>query len=233
MAALHGVHHEQQLLLIAELPQPQQILRSDRRHSTFPLNSFHEYCDCCGRERLSDSVEIIERHMAKFLHQRLKPFLHLFLAGGGNRCQRAPVKGVNGRDNFEPALLMPKPARQLEQTFIRFGAAVTKEYFTRPNLLHERLRQPALRLVIVKIGNVDQLLRLFSERVRDFRIRMPQAANRNPASKVQVTFASNVVDIASGPVAQSQIESRVGRHYILLKERLNPGRLVVHDRWWA
>ena len=85
------------------------------------------------------------------------------------------MEGIDRGDDFEPAFVMAEFARQFEQTFVRLRAAVAEENFARGQIsFDDRLRQPALRLVVIEIRDVDELLRLLDERLGDLRIRMAE-----------------------------------------------------------
>ena len=92
--------------------------------------------------------------MAESRHGRFKSFFHFFLPRGGNARQSSAMKGVHGGNDFEAAFVMTKFAGKLEQPFICFGAAIAEEHLSRPDELHQRLRQPALRLVIIEVRYV-------------------------------------------------------------------------------
>ncbi len=62
---------------------------------------------------------------------------------------------------------MAKLACDLEQTFIRFRAAVGKKNFAHADALHEFSREPALWLGEIKIRDVDEFLGLLDERFDD------------------------------------------------------------------
>jgi hypothetical protein len=76
--------------------------------------------------------QIVEGNVPEARRHRLETFFHLVLARGGNARQRAAVKRIRRRENFEPALVVAKFPRQLIQTFIRLRAAVGKKAFARP-----------------------------------------------------------------------------------------------------
>ena len=53
----------------------------------------------------------------------------------------------------------------------------------------QRLRQPALRLVVIKIRDVDELARLLDQRLGDGRMRMAQSVHGDAAAQIEVTLA--------------------------------------------
>src|SRR5690349_10324305 len=105
--------------------------------------------------------------MAEPGHQRFKAFLNLVLAGGGDACQRAPVKRIDGRENFKSPFIVAKFPRELEQSFVRLRATVAEKHLSRRNEGHDRFGQATLRLVIIEVGYMHQLARLLDERFGD------------------------------------------------------------------
>ena len=88
---------------------------------------------------------------------RLEPFFHFVLAGGGDARERAAVKGIRRRENFKPALVMAEFARELEQAFVGLRAAIGKKTFARADAPDDFRRQPALRFGEIQVGNVDRV----------------------------------------------------------------------------
>ena len=127
--------------------------------------------------------------MPESLHHRLESLLDLLLAGGRDAGQGPAVEGIQRGDDFEPAFVVAELAGQLEQAFVGLGAAVAEEAFAGADQPHQRLGQPPLRLVVIEIGNVNQLPRLLDQRLGDLRVRVAQRRDRDAAAQVQVTPA--------------------------------------------
>ena len=72
-----------------------------------------------------------------------------------------------------------------------------KKHLPGPMQTHQRLRQPPLRLVIIKIGDVNQLARLLDQRLGDGRVRVAQRRDRDAAAQVQIALARHVIHIAA------------------------------------
>src|SRR5947209_13916842 len=97
---------------------------------------------------------------------------------------------------------MPEFSGELEQTFIRFDAAVAEETFPRANQPYQRLRQPTLRFVIIKVRAMNEFARLLEQHFGNCRVRMAKRADGDAAAKVQVAFAAGVIHITAGTMAQ-------------------------------
>ena len=111
------------------------------------------------------------------------------------------MKGIEGGDDLKPAFVVTELARQLEQAFIGLDAAVAEEAFAGADEVDERLRQPALRLVVIEIRDVDNLARLLDQSLGDGRVRVAERTHSNAATQVEVTPARNVVEVAARAVA--------------------------------
>ena len=84
-------------------------------------------------------------------HRRLKSLFHLLLPGRCDPRHRPAVKGIQRGDDLVTPLIMAKLPRQLEQPLVRLRAAVAEETFARSDQIHQRLRQPALRRLVIQI----------------------------------------------------------------------------------
>ena len=105
-----------------------------------------------------------------------------------------------------------------------------KKHLPGPIRLHQRLGQPALRLVIVEIGDVNQLARLLHQRLGDRRVRVAERRHRDAAAQVQITLAGDIVHIAAGAVAEHEIKPAVAGHDVLLEQRLHGRHIIPHNR---
>ena len=115
---------------------------------------------------------------------------------------------------------MTEFARQFDQRFVGFRAAVAEKDFARPGQPDDPLRQPALPFVVVEIGTVDEDIGLPGQRFPDGGMRMAQAVDRDAAAQVEIFPALVVPDMPA--LAPRQRESPVdGRHDIPVIKRLN------------
>src|ERR1051325_8976198 len=99
------------------------------------------------------------------------------------------MKGIDGGEDFKAAFVVAEFAGQLEQAFVGLNAAIAKEAFARADQLHERLGQPALRLLVIKVGGVDEPAGLLHERLSDRRVGMAEGTDGDSAAKIEVALA--------------------------------------------
>ncbi len=195
------------------------------------MNSLDKDCYRRRRKCRPHGSQIIVRHVGESRRHRLKALFHFVLTSGGNSRQRPAMKRVEGGDDFKAAFVVPEFARQFEQALVGFAAAIAEKTFARANQIDQHLRQPALRLVVIKIRQVDELARLLQQRLGDCRMCVAKAVDRDAAAQIQVSPARQVVEKTAGAVAQHEVESAIAGHDVLLKELLDRRSVVAHN-WW-
>ena len=230
MPALHRIHQQQQLLLIAQRAQPQQILRRRRRHAALALHALDQNRTRRRRNRLAHRGQIIERHVPKPRHQRLETLFHLLLPRRRDARQRAPVKRIHRGENFKTPLLVPKFARQFVKPLIRLRAAVAEKNLARRKVPRELLRQSPLRLVIIKIRDVNQLPRLLEQRLRDLRVAVPERTHRDPAAEIEIPLAVHIPHVTPRAARKREFEAPVAGHDILVEKLPDALELVLNNR---
>ena len=127
------------------------------RHAAFPLHAFDQNRRRGRRQGGARGGQIVEGDVAEAGRHRLETLLDLGLAGGRDAGQRAAMKGILRRQNLEAALLVAEFAGQLEQALVGLAAAVAKENLARADQPGQLLGQQPLRLLVIEIGDVDQL----------------------------------------------------------------------------
>src|SRR2546423_412449 len=142
------------------------------------------------------------------------------------------MKGGYSSDDFKTAFVVAKFPGELEQTLVGLDTAVAKEAFAGTDQAHEGLSQPALRFVIIKVRNVDQLARLLNERLGDRRMGVAERADGDTAAQIEVAFAGNIIDITARPVTEHNVETAITRHHILVKKRLHGGDIIADNGRW-
>src|SRR5690349_16441573 len=105
---------------------------------------------------------------------------------------------------------MTKPARELIQPLIGLRAAVAEEHLAWRDMLHNVLRQAALRLVVVEVRNVHQPSGLLNERLRDLSIGMAEAIHRDATAQIQVALAAHVPHVTAFAARKREVKARVG-----------------------
>jgi hypothetical protein len=132
-----------QPLLVADLAQRRMVFGVREIDAALALDRLEQHGDDIGvaRGELLDGGEVVEGHAHEAADQRLETGLHLAVAGGGQRCQRAAVEGVLHDDDGRAvdALLMAVHARQLDGGFVGLAAGVAEEH-----LVHARQRGQAI-----------------------------------------------------------------------------------------
>src|SRR5208283_2164054 len=88
---------------------------------------------------------------------------------------------------------------------------------------------PPLRLVIVEIGDVEELARLLDEGFGDGRVGVSQGIDSNAATQIQIPLAGHIISVASGAVTQDEVKPAIAGHNILLEEGLNGSRVITNN----
>ena len=229
MAALNAVHEQQYFFLIAQGAQAQEIFGGGGRHAAFALHAFNHDGGGGGRDRGPGGRQIVERNVPESGHDRFKPFLHLVLARRGDAAEGPAVKGIDGGKHFKPAFVVAEFAREFEEPFICLRAAVGKKAFARADPFYEFRRQPALRFGEIKIGDVDELLRLLHQRGGDGRVRVAKAAHGDAAAEIQIAAAGHIKQIAARPVAEDEFKASIAGHDVAREQFTNGLVLIAHD----
>ena len=177
--------------------RPSRYSGGGGRHAAFALDAFDHDGGGGGRKRGAHGFEIVVRHLPEARHHRFKPLLDLLLAGRGDARERPAVEGIERGDDLEPAFVVAELAGQLEQAFIRLDAAVAEEAFAGADEADQRLRQPALRFVVIEIRGMDELARLLDQGLGDGRMSVAERADRDAAAQIEVTPARDVIEIAA------------------------------------
>src|SRR5580693_6936677 len=99
------------------------------------------------------------------------PF-YFFLPGRCDPGQRSTMKRIRCGDDSIATFSVPEFSRQLEQTFVRLGAAIAKKYSARPDMIDNPFRKLPLRLSIIEVRNVDQFFGLLGQRFCDLGMRV-------------------------------------------------------------
>ena len=94
------------------------------------------------------------------------------------------MKGVGGRQDFEPAFVMAEFSHQLVKSLVRLRAAVAKENLAAAKALDEFGGEPALRFGEIKIGDVDEFFGLFDECIGDGGMGVAQTRDRDAAAEI-------------------------------------------------
>ena len=125
---------------------------------------------------------------------------------------------------------MAELARELEQAFVGFRAAVGKKAFARADAFGEFGGQPALRLGKIQVRDVDQFARLFDECLGDGRVRVAETAHGNAGAEIEVTLARDIKQVTALAVAEHEVEPAVAGHDIFGKQFPHRLVLVMHER---
>src|SRR5580658_195961 len=150
--------------------------------------------------RRPQSLDIVLRDKRDVFEHRLKSLAMLLLPGQRQRPKRPPVirplKRHQPRLSLAPSA-MPREPRRLDRSLNRLSPAVRKRRASISKRAAQKrnqlLRQRPLILVVIKIGNINQLPRLLPNRLNNPRMRMPQRIHPQARNKIKIPPVVNVV----------------------------------------
>ena len=136
--------------------------------------------------------EIGKRHLVEAFDHRPEAFEIFLLAAGGERRQRAAVKGALERDDAVALRLAAHRlifARHLDRAFHRLGAGIGEEHHVREARRAQPPGQPLGLGDAVEIGNVPDLLGLLGDRLHQMRMGVAERVDRHPRGEIEVALA--------------------------------------------
>ena len=154
---LHLVNDEQQAMAIAKPAQRLQKVPRERAHAAFALNRFDEHARRFGSYQRFDGGKIAERRGIEAFDLWTEALDIFWIAAGGERRERAPVKRALEGDEavaMRLAFGRVKFARGLDRAFDRFRAGITEE----DEIGESRIDEPARKAFglrdLIEIGDV-------------------------------------------------------------------------------
>src|SRR3954447_19431758 len=105
MAGLDFIEQEQEPAFIAKFAKPEKIFGRRGGDSAFPLDRLDQDRRRLRRDRGPHRVEIVEWHLPKTGHHRLKTLFHFLLTRGRDTSQGPAVEGTVGRDDLKAAFV--------------------------------------------------------------------------------------------------------------------------------
>ncbi len=215
-AALNLVDHEQPIALVAQLAHRPKVVRVHRMNTAFTLNSLKEDSDdvrIVGGGR-PQTVHIVQRHPDEPLHQRTETGLDLWVAGGTQGGDGAPMKRLLVDHDLGPlyALVMTELARQFECSLVGFQPCRAEEHVGHAGELDEFFGQYFLVRYVVVVGSVNQFAQLVLQRRHQFGVVVPQRVDRDATQGVQILLAIDVPDTATLAMREGDRHAPVGVH---------------------
>ena len=99
-------------------------------------------------------------------------------------------------------------ARGLDRAFHRLGAGIAEEHVVRK----ARRAQPVAELLLLghaeQIGDVDRLVRLVGDRLRDLRMRVAERVHRDAGGEVEIALAVRRGEPAAFTVVERKVDPR-------------------------
>ncbi|EWS53574.1 hypothetical protein X551_03632 [Methylibium sp. T29] len=232
-AALHLVEHQQPVMLVAQAAQRLQVGHGGGVDAALALDHLEEDRHHV-RPRLGrflDRRHVVQRHPHEALHQRPEAGLHLGVAGGRQRGDRAAVKGLLVDDDLRAvdALVVTELARDLQRGLVGLQPGAAEKGIGQPAQIAQPGGELLLQRRLVVVRAVDQLADLVGQRRHQPRVGVAQGVDGDPAQRVEVLAAFGVPHAAALAMRQRERQAAVGVHHVGGRRRLRDfGR--VHER---
>ena len=169
-------------MLVAQPPQRAQEFGRHHPHAAFAHDRLDQDRGGLGPDGALGRFQVAERHLVEALDHRTEALEIFLLAAGGERGQRAAVKGaLEGDDAVALRLAAHRLvlARHLDRAFHRLGAGIAEEHHVREARRAQPVGQPLGLGDAVEIGNVPDLLGLLGDRRDQVRMGMAERVDRH------------------------------------------------------
>ena len=215
-------------------PSPWIASREDRDHVRM-----------LGRDPF-DRGHVVQRYPHETRHERLEALLHLGIARGRQRGDRATVERVVVHDDLgmRDAAIVAVLARDLQRRLVGLEARIAEEHLVharqRGQLVGQRLLQPDL----VDVRRMDQLRRLVGDRGHQARMVVAERVDGDAGETVEILAAGFVPqpDALSACEVDGQVRVRVHhvrdrgrarlqRGWRSVRGRVHAGRGASRKRW--
>ena len=192
-AALHLVDHEQPVLPVANLPQRTHEIIMCKVDAALALNRLEQHRNdvWIARGKLLDRNDIVKRHPHKTRDQRFETGLHLAVAGGRKRRQRAPVKRLFHDDDgglFDSLLVSVQPS-QFDRGFVGLAARIAEEHFVHAGKRSKAIGKRFSFRDSIQVRCMDEPTKLLAQCLHQLRMIVAQRIYGDARQGVQIGLA--------------------------------------------
>ena len=145
--------------------------------------------------------------------RRPEAFEIFWIAAGGDRRERAAVKGALKADDPIPFRMAADEliaARGLDRAFHRLGAGIGEEHQIGKACCGKPRAKPFRLRNLEKIGDVPELLALLGQRLDEMGMGMADADDGNAGAEIEIFLAVRRVEPGALAPLESEIEARIG-----------------------
>ena len=195
-ARLHFVQDEQDVVAVAPLPQPHEIVVVGDVDAAFALHRLDHHGHGVVGSGVHHRFHVVEIHISEALGDRLKELVVVGLSGGGHRVHGAPVEGIEGGDDLVGAVLMQLAVAtgDFEGALHGFRAAVAEKHPVQTRVFDERRGDVQLGQGVELVGSLDEGSRLPGDGVHDHRRAVAQVVHGPAGHEVDIFLAIGVPD---------------------------------------
>ena len=220
VAGLYFVHHEHDIVFVADGVHAFDEFGSQRVHAAFPLDAFnHNAGHFMGLHQFLHADQIVGRGMDKAGRQRLEQFMVVVLPGSGQGGEGASVEAVPQGDDgiiFRPFFLRRVFAGHLDGAFVGFAAGVAEEHFLHAGFLTEDFCQLHAGFRVIQVGHVLHLAQLVDDRLLPGVVGDAETGDADAGTHVNVLLAVHIHGDAAFAADDFHREPGVGVSYVLV-----------------
>src|SRR5205085_1290012 len=213
-AGLHFVENEQQGVLVGKLAQAAQKMVLRDAHAAFTLDRLDQDRGGLRPDGLLHGFKIAERDLIEAVDNGAEAFEIFFVSGSRERRERTAVeRALEGDDavTLGTAVDGVELARGLDRAFHRLRAGILEKHVVGKALLAQPVRELLLLGNPKQVGDVDRLMGLRGDRVRDLRMRVAERIDGNARGEVEIARAVGGVEPHTLPPLEAQVDTREGR----------------------
>jgi hypothetical protein len=192
-AGLDLVEDERRAHAVGRLARSLHVFGRERHDPALAQDRFQKDRCRLGRDGALESGDVVGREEDRFAHERQERRPIALVSRQGERAHRAPVKTAFERDHPAPA--GRRETRELDGGFDRLGAAVAEEDARHPGEVREALGEKALRRVEEEVRDVEELIRLLTERLHEARMAVAERVHGDAGEKVPVDLPVRVDEL--------------------------------------
>ena len=215
-AGLDLVEDQQQAVLVAQRAQaPQEVRRRSTLHAALALDRLDQERAGSRADRGLHGVEVAGRDLVEAVDLRPEALDVFGLSAGGDRRQRAPVKGAfESHDAVSLGMAADRLAlaRHLDRRLVGLGARIGEEDQIGEGRLGQPPRQTLAFRDLEEIGGVPELAGLGRQRLDEMRMGMAERGHGDAGAEIEIALARRRRQPAAVAALESDVGSRVDRH---------------------
>ena len=218
-AGLHLVEDQEDILLVAELPERLHVVVLERQNSALSLYRLRYDSADILRHRALKSVRVVRRDVPEPFSEREEVVVEHVLSGRREGRHRSAVEGVRERDYRRPSLsvfVKRVLSRDLYRTLVGLRAGVAEEDLCETGELYQLLSDLRRRLAVEVVRHMLDLVELSLDRFYPLLVTPAERVHADSACEIDISEPVRVGHRRVLSLHGNDRETSVGRHYVLV-----------------